>query len=144
MCDGGPGERARGERRDTVVGRCIGGDRGQASVELALCLPVVAVLALLVVQAGLVVADQVAVVQAAREGARRASVDPDPAAVRAATLGGRLTPARATVSVERLPGTPALARVLVRHRAATEVPMVGRLLPDVELTASATMAIEGP
>ncbi len=116
--------------------------RGQASVELALCLPVVAVLLLLIVQAGLVVGDQVAVVQAAREGARRASVDPAPEAVREAALGGRLVRGRTTVTVERLAGSPARARVEVRHRAATEVPIVGRLLGDVELTAGAIMAIE--
>ncbi len=120
-----------------------GGTRGQASVELALCLPVVAILLLLVVQAGLVVTDQVAVVQGAREGARRATVEPDPAAVRRAVLAGRLTPGRTTVTVVRSAGTPSLARVEVRHRAATDVPMVGRLVPDVELSASATMAIEG-
>ena len=120
-----------------------GGERGQASVELALCLPVVAVLLLVVVQAGLVVADQVAVVQAAREGARRAAVDPDPAAARHAALGGRLVPGQTTVSVERLGGRPPLARVTVRHRAATEVPLVGGLLPDVELASAATMAVEG-
>lgn len=119
------------------------GERGQASVELALCLPVVAVLLLLVVQAGLVVIDQVAVVQGAREGARRASLDPDPGAVRRAALGGRLQPGRTTVRVERVAGSPPLARVEVRHRAATEVPIVGRLIPDVDLTASATMMVEG-
>ncbi len=119
-----------------------GGERGQASVELALCLPVVAVLLLVVVQAGLVVADQVAVVQAAREGARRATVDPDPAAARRAALGGRLVPGRTTVSVDRLAGRPPLARVTVRHRAATEVPLVGGILPDVELASAATMAVE--
>ena len=116
--------------------------RGQASVELALCLPVVAVLLLLVVQAGMVVADQVAVVQAAREAARRASVDPDPEAAREAAMGGRMAPGRTVVTLERVAGRPELARVDVRHRSATEVPIVGRLLPDVELSASAVMAIE--
>jgi len=115
---------------------------GQASVELALCLPVVALLLLLVVQAGLVVTDQVAVVQAAREAVRRASVDPDPEAPRRAALGGRLTAGRTTVTVERLGGTPSQVRVTVRLRAATDVPMVGPLLPDIELGAAATMAIE--
>lgn len=118
------------------------GGGGQASVELALCLPVVAVLLLLVVQAGLLVADQVAVVQAAREAARRASVDPDPDAGRRAALGGRLVPGRTTVTVDRMAGPPPLARATIRHRAATDVPIVGRLVPDIELDASATMAIE--
>ena len=120
-----------------------GGERGQATVELALCLPAVAALLLVVVQAGLVVADQVAVVQGAREGARRASVDPDPAAARRAALGARLVPRRTAVRVDRMAGTPATARVTVRHRAATDVPLVGALLPDVELVGSATMAVEG-
>jgi len=122
--------------------RCTGGQHGQASVELALCLPFVALLLLVVVQAGLIVTDQVAVVQGAREGARRASIDPDPGAARRAALGGRLKSGRTTVNVERLPGKPSLARVTVRHRAATDVPLIGPLLPDVDLEATATMAIE--
>jgi len=116
---------------------------GQASVELALCLPIVAILLLLVVQAGLVVADQVAVVQAAREAVRRASVDPDPEGPRRAALGGRLVADRTEVTVERLAGTPPLVRVTVRHRSGTDVPLVGRLIPDLELDSTATMAVEG-
>ena len=115
---------------------------GQATVELALCLPLVAVLLLLVVQAGIVVTDQVAVVQAAREAARRATVDPDPDAARRAALTGRLQPGRTTVVVDRLVGTPPLARATIRHRAATDVPIIGRLLPEIQLAASATMAVE--
>lgn len=118
------------------------GQGGQASVELALCLPMVAVLLLLVVQAGLVVVDQVAVVQAAREGARRASVDPDPDAARQAAMGGRLVEGRTTVRIDRVAGAPELATVTVRHRAATDVPIVGPLLPDVDLVAAASMAVE--
>jgi len=123
--------------------RRSGGEQGQASVELALCVPVVVVLLLAVVQVGLLVVDQVAVVQAAREGARRASVDPDADVVRRAALGGRLVPGRTVVGVERLGGNPPMARVTVRHRAATDVPLVGGLLPDVELVGAATMAVEG-
>lgn len=119
------------------------GAGGQASVELALCLPFVAMLLLLVVQAGLLVGDQLAVVQAAREAARRASVDPDPEAVRRAALGGRVAPERTTVTIERLAASPAQVRTTIRHHAATDVPIIGRLLPDVELSAGATMAIEG-
>lgn len=117
-------------------------ERGQASVELALCLPVVALMLLLVVQVGVVVADQVAVVQAAREGARRAVVDADPDAAGRAALRGRLAAGRTTVTVERVTGAPELVRVVVHHRAVTEVPIVGRLLPDVDLEATAAMAVE--
>ena len=51
--------------------------RGQATVELALVLPLVVFGLLAILQVGLVVRDQVAVVHAAREAARAASVDPD-------------------------------------------------------------------
>lgn len=118
------------------------GEEGQASVELALCLPVVALILLVVLQAGMIVIDQVAVVQAAREAARQASVDPDPGAPRRAALSGRLVPGRTTVRVQRIGGTPEIARVTVTHQAATDVPIIGALLPDLELKASAAMAIE--
>jgi Flp pilus assembly protein TadG len=49
---------------------------GQASVELALVLPLVALLLLGLLQAGVVLRDQLLVVQAAREGVREASVSP--------------------------------------------------------------------
>ena len=66
------------------------GDEGQAAVELALVLPLVVALLLAVVQVGLIVRDQVLVVHAAREAAREAAVDPDPAAaLRAAASGSR-------------------------------------------------------
>ena len=52
------------------------GDGGQASVELALVLPLVVLLLLAVVQLGLLVRDQILVVHAAREAAREAAVDP--------------------------------------------------------------------
>ena len=133
---------AGSDRSSLPVATSFSCQYGQASVELALCLPVVAVLLLLVVQAGLLVADQVAVVQAAREAARRASVDPDPEAARRAALGGRLVPGRTRVVVERVPGRPEVVRATVDHRAATDVPVVGRLLPDLQLQASAAMAVE--
>ena len=56
------------------------GDRGQAMVETALVLPLVVLFLLAVVQVGLVVRAQVLVTHAAREAARAAAVDPDPAA----------------------------------------------------------------
>ena len=57
---------------------------GQATVEFALILPLVVFLLLAVLQTALIVRDYVAVVQAAREAVRAASVDRDPAAARVA------------------------------------------------------------
>ena len=63
---------------------------GQATVELALLLPLVLALLVLVVQVGLVVRAQVLVVQAAREAARSAALEGDPNLAIAA--GRRATP----------------------------------------------------
>ena len=111
---------------------------GQAAVELALALPVVVLLLLAVVQAGLVVTDQVAVTQAAREAVRRAAVGGDAAGPPPA----RLDPARLSVSSRRSGDDPPLVTVVVRYRSPTDVPLVGPLLPDVELGSEATMAAE--
>jgi Flp pilus assembly protein TadG len=115
---------------------------GQASVELALALPVLVLVLLLVVQAGLVVVDQVAVVEAAREGARAAAVDPSPDAARRAAVTGRLTRGPTDVRVSRGGGAPAAVTVRIVHRSPTDVPLVGPLLPDVTLDAEAVMADE--
>ena len=76
------------------------GDEGQAAVELALALPLVAVLLLALVQLGFLVRDQVLVVHAAREAARQAAVDSSADAVRRAAAGSsRLAPDRVNVSM---------------------------------------------
>ena len=61
-------------RPECEGGSAHDGERGQAALEFALCLPILALLLLALVQVGLVVCDQVAVVHAAREGARAAAV----------------------------------------------------------------------
>jgi len=114
-------------------------ERAQAAVELALALPLVALLLLAVVQVGLVVRDQVLTVHAAREAARAAAVDPDPRAARAAALAGAsLESRRVSVRVTRTGQSVAV----VTYRAPTDLPLVGPLMPDVLLRAKATMRTE--
>lgn len=111
------------------------GPRGQATVELALTLPVVLVALLLVVQVGLVLRAQLLVADAAREAARAAAVGaegPAPAG---------LDPARTTVRTTNAP-TSGFVTVEVEHRFATDVPIVGPLVPDVDLRARVTMRRE--
>jgi hypothetical protein len=122
------------------------GDGGQAAVELALVLPLVAMLGLGLIQVGLVVRDQVLVTHAAREAARAAAVDPDPAAPRAAALGATgLRPSRMAVEIKAqgLPRTGQLITVRVRYRSPTEVPLIGSLVRDATLSATASMRFEG-
>jgi Flp pilus assembly protein TadG len=116
-------------------------DRGQAAVELALVLPVVAMLALGVAQVAVVAAHQLAVLHAARDAARAASVDADAAgaAQRAAHQATALRPLSVSAAVDG-----DLVTVTVSHRAPTDLPLVGPLLPDVVLSARVTMARDPP
>jgi hypothetical protein len=117
--------------------------RGQATVELAFGLPVVLLGILLVVQVGLVVSDQVRVVQAAREGARVAAVDDRAGAARQAAVGAAgLVPSRTDVAVGDRGPPGRRVRVIVAYLAPTEVPLAGALLPDITVRASATMRVE--
>jgi Flp pilus assembly protein TadG len=114
-------------------------DRGQATVELALCLPLVCLLLLSVVQVAIVVRDQLIVQHAAREAARSASVSGSPATAAAQVV--RVVAPNASVTVvasnERVTAT-------VSQSTHTDVPLIGALVPDVVLTASAAMAREPP
>ncbi len=118
-------------------------DQGQAAVELALVLPLVALLALVLVQVTLVVRDQVLVIHAAREAAREVAVSDDPdVADRAATAGGSLDPARLEVEVSGRGRPGSRARVTISYASSTEVPLVGSLIGDVTLSGEATMRVE--
>jgi len=118
-------------------------ERGQATVELALVLPVVVLFALLVVQVGIVAKDLVLVTHAAREAARAAAVDPTAGSARtAAVAGANLDSSRMSVSLKG--GTAEGDRITatVTYRSATAVPLIGRLVPDVTITESVTMRVE--
>jgi hypothetical protein len=119
------------------------GDAGQATVELALLLPFVALLLLVLVQAVVVARDQVLVAHAAREAVRAAAVDPDPdAARRAAEQAGPLDPDRLEVEVTGRGEVGSRVRARVRYTAGTRLPLVGRALDGVVLTGTATMRVE--
>ncbi len=120
------------------------GDRGQTTVELALLLPLVAILILLVLQFGLVLRDQLMVVHAAREAARAAAVtdgDPATAARSGAERSGSLDPARLELTTTPTDQDERIS-VVVRYRSSTDVPLVGPLLPDVDLAGTMVMMRE--
>ena len=124
-----------------------GGDRAQASVELALLLPVILLLVLAVLQVGLLSRDVVLVTHAAREAARAAATDPSPDVARAAALASSgLDPTRVTVTLD-VTGAPDRARrvrVEVVYRAPTAVPLMGALVADRTIRTTATMRLETP
>ena len=117
-------------------------DRGQATVELALCLPLVALIAAALVEVGSIAVDRSRVWHAAREAARVAIVDADPQAIRAAAT--RDLPL--SVQVEpppeaRIQGEPLRVHVTYEREI---VPLLGALLGEVEMSADAVMRIERP
>ena len=111
-------------------------DGGQATVEFALVLPVLVLAAVAIIQVGLVVRDYVAVVHAAREAARAASVDADPVGAARRVLGG------ARVHVGPRPSVGEQIQVEVEYRSVTDLPLVGPLFPDPLLRHSAVMRVE--
>lgn len=118
-------------------------DRGQATVELVLVLPVVVLALLLVIQVGLIARAQVLVVNAAREGARAAAVDGPAAAREAVVESPGIRDDRAEVSTSVEPGdTAELIRVRVRYQVPTDVPLIGPLVGDPSLTADVVMRSE--
>ncbi|MCZ7529876.1 MAG: hypothetical protein M5U31_05760 [Acidimicrobiia bacterium] len=94
---------------------------------------------MVIVQVALVVRDQVAVVHAAREAARAASVDPDP---RSAVRAARRTVPGADVETGRRPEIGEPVRVDVAYTSPTNLPLVGRLFPDLILRAHTEMRVE--
>ena len=119
--------------------------RGSAAVELALVLPLALMVALALLQVGLLTRDALVVHGAAREGAREAAVSVDATRIREAALrgGGGLAPDRTKVAVERSGDVGDPVTVRVTYRAPVIVPFIEWLFPDeVVVVSEATMRQE--
>lgn len=118
---------------------------GQSTVELALCLPVLAIVLGFVVEVGLIAGDQVRLWHAAREAARVAVVDSDrQAALDAAERSGL---SGLEISIEPAPEFRVQGRPLtvqIQYSPPGRVPVVGTIADGVSLDAEATMRIEEP
>jgi Flp pilus assembly protein TadG len=115
--------------------------RGQASVEFALVLPLAGIVCLAVVQVAVVARREVLLAHAAREAARAAAVESDDASAAraaraAAARASSLDPTRVTVSVTR---DPDHVIVVVRYEDPTDVAVIGRLVGPVTLQERVTM-----
>lgn len=130
---------------DRSKGRKRRGERGSASVEFALVLPLVLIMAAALVQVGVLVKDQVVVLESARAGAREAAVstndqDATQAAVAAAVS---LDPDRLEVTVAREGGSGSAVTVTVVYHDTVALPVVSWLFPHVvDLTGTASMRQE--
>jgi len=130
--------RTRPERRGGSSDRSR--DRGSATVEFALVLPLVLVVVLGLVQVGLVVRDRLLVEAAARAGARAAAIQDDPAAIAGAAWDAApgLDAARGQLGVLRAGGRGDLVTVHVTYDDPFRVPFIAWLLGSgVTLSADA-------
>jgi Flp pilus assembly protein TadG len=121
-----------------------GSDRGQATVELALCLPFILLLIGSAVEITAVSVDNIRVWHATREAARVAAVEPDPSvATRVAT--DVIAPIDISISPPsdaRVGGEPVV--VEASYRPDADVPVIGQVFERLRLTARVAMRIEVP
>lgn len=121
------------------------GERGQATVELALCLPLAALVLAALFEVGMIVSDQARLWHAAREAARHAVVDADARATKAAAQRTGVEPLEVTIDPEpadRVQGEP--LTVSLAYQPPGRVPLLRALVERVQLRARATMRIERP
>ena len=124
-------------------------DHGQATVELALVLPFIVFLALALVQFGVVVANQLAVLDAAQCAARAAAISgnggeysQDVAQREAEVAGGEcvaLRPLRVDLTTIN-----SVVTARVKYLDGTDLPLVGLLFPNLTLEGAAAMRLETP
>lgn len=123
-------------------------DAGSATLEFAMVLPMLLLVVVAMVQVGLIVRDQLILVEAARAGAREAAVTDSDDEVRAAVerAAAGLAASRLDMTLDRDAGgqgTPVLVRL--HYDDAVSIPMVAWLFPEViELRSEATMRREYP
>jgi len=112
-------------------------DRGQATVELALVLPLVLVVLLGCLQVVEVLVEQVRLVHVVRDGARAAAVSAEPEVAARAVTGAQ----RIRLDVT---STDTTVEVTGWADVRTDVPLIGRLIPDITLRERLTMTVELP
>ena len=114
-------------------------DSGQATVELALVMPLIIGLLLIILNVGLVVRDQLAVWHAASAGARAASISPNsPDIVRQAVedeVG--LRPLHLQIVRDEQ-----LITVKVQYPRTLNVWLIKHIIPPLTLSASVTMHVQ--
>jgi Flp pilus assembly protein TadG len=117
-------------------------ERAQATIEFALLLPLVAVVFLLGVDGVLIARDQLLVVHASREGARRAALTGDLGEA-ARVVHERGAPGIASVSMTSYGGgTNELVGVTVRWNASTRLILIGRFMHGISVEHMTVMRRE--
>ncbi len=114
-------------------------DSGQATVELALVMPLIIALLLIVLSVGLVVRDQLAVWHAASAGARAASISPNSldAVQQAVEDEVGLRPLHLQIVRDEQ-----LIIVEVRYPHTIKLWLIKHIIPPLTLSASVTMHVQ--
>ncbi|MEI7507100.1 MAG: TadE family protein [Actinomycetes bacterium] len=115
-------------------------DRGQATVEFVLTLPLVMLAVLLIAQFLVIVVTQVQVVNATRNAVRSAAVSQSPSET--ARTVAQFSFGR-DINIETKVGEKWVT-VTSTYELATDLPMVGRFVPDLTLTSHFSMLLEPP
>jgi Flp pilus assembly protein TadG len=114
-------------------------ESGQATVETALLLPLLAVFLLLIAHVGIVIRQQVLVTHASREAARVLSVENNPSRARAAVHRG--APDAETKFV-RPQTVGSYVEVTVTDRVESPLAILRIVLPGVTVTSTTSMRVE--
>ena len=114
-------------------------DSGQATVELALVMPLIIGLLLIILNVGLVVRDQLAVWHAASAGARAASISPDSPDVvqQAVEVEVGLRPLHLQIVRDEQ-----LITVEVQYPRTINLWLIKHIVPPLTLSASVTMHVQ--
>ena len=114
-------------------------DSGQATVELALVMPLIIGLLLIILNVGLVVRDQLAVWHAASAGARAASISPDSPDVVQQAVEDEVGLRPLHLQIVR---DEQLITVEVQYPRTINLWLIKRIVPPLTLSASVTMHVQ--
>ena len=114
-------------------------DRGQATVEFALTIPVLVIALLGVIQVFVILVDRIHLVHVTRDAARAASVGDDPRSAAEMVIDRSFPDREISLTVSTSDDVVTVEMVLSNP---TDVPIIGRFLPEVELRESLSMLAE--
>lgn len=114
-------------------------DRGQATVEFALTIPVLVIALLGAIQVFVILVDRIHLVHVTRDAARAASVGDDPRSAAEMVIDRSFPDREISLTVSMSDDVVTVELVLSNP---TDVPIIGRFLPDVELRESLSMLAE--